>query len=84
VPYQLCAERRHHPLPGRLGQNIAHIINNLQKTDSGVDRERFMNTARMLADGQTRVFIMGQRTSFGLAHTLWIPLRYLREGLRTH
>jgi DNA-binding MurR/RpiR family transcriptional regulator len=62
-----------------LGQNIAHIINNLQKTDSGIDRDRFMDTARTLADTNRHVFIIGQRTSFGMAHTLWILLRYLRE-----
>lgn len=62
-----------------LGQNIAHIIKNLEKTDAGIDRERFMETARMLANEESQVFIMGQRTSFGPAHSLWILLRYLRK-----
>jgi DNA-binding MurR/RpiR family transcriptional regulator len=62
-----------------LGQNIGHIIKNLETTASSVDRECFMETARMLADEKRQVFIMGQRTAFGVAHSLWLLLRYLRK-----
>ena len=62
-----------------LGQNITHIINNLEKTASSIDRGRFMETAHIMATENSQIFIIGLRTSFGLAHSLWILLRYLRE-----
>jgi DNA-binding MurR/RpiR family transcriptional regulator len=34
-----------------------------------------------LADAKRQIFIMGQRTSFGLAHQTWILLKYLRGGV---
>ena len=62
-----------------LGQNIVHIMENLRKTDLVIDRELFIDTAKILANEKRQIFIMGQKASFGLAHNLWILLKYLRK-----
>lgn len=61
-----------------LTQNIAHIIENLRKTEESIKREQFTYVAGILADSENRIFINGERTSYGPAHTMWILLNYLR------
>ncbi|MBU0972700.1 MAG: MurR/RpiR family transcriptional regulator [Proteobacteria bacterium] len=64
-----------------LGLNISHIINNLQATATGIDRNQFNEISRLLANEESKIFIIGQRTSYGPAHSLWILLRYLRKDV---
>ena len=63
-----------------LGRNISYIMKNLRHTHARTDQETFMKAARMIADPKGNLFIMAQRTSYGLGYLLHVLLGYLRPN----
>lgn len=50
-----------------LANHFIHITNNMNKTESEIDRKLFMDTARMIADPAGSLYITGQRSSYAQA-----------------
>jgi len=61
-----------------LGQNISFIMKNLQQAHARIDRAAFERAARMIADPDRHLYVIGQRTSYGLAYMLYTLLGYVR------
>lgn len=66
--------------------NILHlsseqIIENINELNSRIDYEQLLETARMLAKCPGRIYIMGNRSSYGLAFMLHFGLCYLRDDV---
>ena len=61
-----------------LGQNITVIMKDLQQTHARIDRGLFEQVARLLSNPDRHLYIIGQRTSFGLAYMLYTLLGYVR------
>ena len=57
-----------------LGRNFSYIMKNLRHTHARTDQETFMRAARMIADPEGNLFIMAQRTSYGLGYLLHVLL----------
>lgn len=61
-----------------LGQNITVIMKDLQQTLVRIDRGLFEQVARLISNPDRNLYVIGQRTSFGLAYMFYILLGYLR------
>lgn len=57
------------------------VIENLNEVNNRLDYEELIEAARMLAQCKGRIFIMGNRSSYGLAFMLHFGLSYLRDGV---
>ena len=63
-----------------LGHSFAHITRNLEHTHARIDEEQFWEAARLIAQSRGRVYITGQRSSYGLAYLFFNMIRRLRPG----
>lgn len=62
-----------------LGQNITVIMKNLQQALARIDRDLFEQMARLISDDDRHLYVIGQRTSFGLAFMFHSLLGYVRS-----
>jgi DNA-binding MurR/RpiR family transcriptional regulator len=61
-----------------LGQNITVIMKNLQQALARIDRALFDRIARLISTADRPLFVVGQRTSYGLAYMFHTLLGYVR------
>jgi DNA-binding MurR/RpiR family transcriptional regulator len=61
-----------------LGRNFEAIIRNLQHTHARVDPAVFTEIARRIADGDRRLYVLGQRTSHALAYLFHVLVSAIR------
>jgi DNA-binding MurR/RpiR family transcriptional regulator len=61
-----------------LGQNITVIMKNLQQALARIDRALFDRIARLISNADRPLFVIGQRTSYGLAYLFYTLLGYVR------
>ena len=61
-----------------LGDNLLHIIKNLQNTHARIDPDKFLDVARLLMQPKTRLYITGQRTSYPLAYLFYLLISRIR------
>jgi DNA-binding MurR/RpiR family transcriptional regulator len=62
-----------------LKQNFSHIINNLQHAQSQIDPDQFLRVAKMIAQPDAKLYIMGQRSSYALAYLFHVFMGRLRS-----
>jgi DNA-binding MurR/RpiR family transcriptional regulator len=62
-----------------LGKNFAYITKNLREAQARIKDSQFQKAARELALSPGSVYIVGNLSSFGIAHYLWYYLNYLRD-----
>jgi DNA-binding MurR/RpiR family transcriptional regulator len=63
-----------------LGQNISVIMKDLQQSHARIDRAQFEQVARLISNPDRNLYVVGQRTSFGLAYMFYTLLGYVRPG----
>ena len=61
-----------------LGQNVSVIMKNLQQALARIDRDLFEQIARLISEDGRHLYVIGQRTSFGLAYMFHSLLGYVR------
>jgi DNA-binding MurR/RpiR family transcriptional regulator len=64
-----------------LGQNITVIMKNLQQALARIDRVLFDRMARLISNADRPLFVVGQRTSYGLAYMFHTLLGYVRPHI---
>lgn len=64
-----------------LDQNFAVIMKNLQQALARIDRVHFDQIARLISNAERPLFLVGQRTSYGLAYMFHSLLGYVRPRI---
>jgi DNA-binding MurR/RpiR family transcriptional regulator len=63
-----------------LTQYFSNIIRQLQNTYEHIDREAFVKVARMIANFNGNLYIIGQRACYAIAHLFYVRLKRMRPN----